>query len=144
MDSGFYFMPVSQPEADKKYFTLDEANRMLPLVRAIVADIVSLYQSLRQKHEQLQELEEQKVSRARRDELDLIKEEFETSEERICDFVEELNRLGVEFKGFEVGLVDFPSWRDGHEVYLCWKLGEPTVDHWHEIWAGFAGRQPIR
>ena len=57
------------------------------------------------------------------------------------DFVQELNALGVELKDYYTGLVDFPGWMNGHEVYLCWRLGEPEVAHWHELDAGFAGRQ---
>ena len=51
--------------------------------------------------------------------------------------------VGVELKDPFSGLVDFPAWRHGHEVYLCWRLGEPDVAHWHELDAGFAGRRPL-
>jgi hypothetical protein len=136
-------MTVSQPQADKKYFTTEEANRMLPLVRAIVQDIVALYESLRERHGQLQELDEDTIPLARREELERMRDEFEEDEAHLRDYVAELHRLGVEFKGFDLGLVDFPCWRDGREVYLCWKLGEPAVEHWHEVADGFAGRQPI-
>ena len=46
-------------------------------------------------------------------------------------------------KGVEPGLVDFPSLREGREVYLCWREGEDQIDFWHEVDAGFAGRQPL-
>jgi len=55
--------------------------------------------------------------------------------------IAELAELGVELKGLPNGLCDFPSLRDGREVYLCWLLGEAEVLHWHELDAGFAGRQ---
>jgi hypothetical protein len=42
-----------------------------------------------------------------------------------------------------IGLLDFPSLRDGREVYLCWKYGEDQIDFWHDMDAGFMGRQPI-
>jgi hypothetical protein len=137
-------MTVSQPQADKKYFTAEEANRMLPLVRAIVQDIVVLYESLRERHGQLQELNEETVPLARREELEGLRDQFDEDEERLRDYVEELRRLGVEFKGFDLGLVDFPCWRDGREVYLCWKLGEAAVEHWHEVADGFTGRQKVK
>jgi hypothetical protein len=54
-----------------------------------------------------------------------------------------INSWGVELKGLDEGLVDFPAERDGHTVYLCWKLGEDRIAWWHEIDAGFAGRQPL-
>jgi hypothetical protein len=58
-------------------------------------------------------------------------------------YLAELGELGVEFKAFDVGLVDFPGERDGRPIYLCWRLGEPEVEYWHELDAGFAGRQPL-
>ncbi|HZP56100.1 MAG TPA: DUF2203 domain-containing protein [Dehalococcoidia bacterium] len=54
-----------------------------------------------------------------------------------------LNAWGVELKGLDEGLVDFPSERDGRVVYLCWRLGEERIAWWHEIDAGFAGRRPL-
>ena len=51
--------------------------------------------------------------------------------------------LNVELKDYFSGLVDFPCWMDDHEVYLCWRLDESEVTHWHEIDAGFAGRQRL-
>ncbi len=56
--------------------------------------------------------------------------------------VEHLDSLGVEVRDLEQGLVDFPGERDGNPVWLCWRLAEPVVAHWHPIDEGFAGRQP--
>jgi hypothetical protein len=53
----------------------------------------------------------------------------------------DLDTLGVELKGIEQGLLDFPSLREGRVVYLCWRQGEETIAYWHEVEAGFAGRQ---
>lgn len=132
-------------ESDKKFYSIDDANRALPLVRAIVSDIVSQYKRV----DELQ----QRLSRVRRDrkrktddvyaaELDQTRTELETEENRLRDYVDELRKLGVELKS-EDGLCDFPSVRDGREIYLCWRLGEPQVAHWHELEAGFAGRRRI-
>lgn len=57
--------------------------------------------------------------------------------------VEELHALGCEVKDLEMGLVDFRSLREGREVYLCWHVGEETISYWHELDAGFGGRQPL-
>ena len=70
-------------------------------------------------------------------------EEFERGRERMTAYIEELRTLGVELKDFFVGLIDFPCWKDGREVCLCWRQGEPEVGHWHEVEAGFAGRQKL-
>jgi hypothetical protein len=69
--------------------------------------------------------------------------ELRRGEERMRELQEELAQLGVELKDFFIGLIDFRSMQDGREVYLCWKLGEPDVGHWHELDAGYAGRRPI-
>jgi len=52
-----------------------------------------------------------------------------------------MDALGVELKGIDNGLLDFPSMRDGRVVYLCWRQGEETIAYWHDVDAGFAGRQ---
>lgn len=56
----------------------------------------------------------------------------------------ELHGFGCVLKGLEHGLVDFPAMINGRQVFLCWKYNEPEVAFWHDVDAGFAGRQPIR
>ena len=62
---------------------------------------------------------------------------------KLGSYIDELNKLGVELKGPLDGLCDFYSILDGREVYLCWRLGEPEVAHWHELNAGIIGRRPL-
>ena len=57
--------------------------------------------------------------------------------------IERLAREGVRLADPRVGLVDFPARRAGRPVYLCWKVGETSLEHWHEIDGGFAGRRPV-
>ena len=57
--------------------------------------------------------------------------------------MEDLDRLEIVVRDLDRGLVDFPSLRDGEEVYLCWLVGEPAVSHWHSVDSGFAGRRPL-
>jgi len=57
--------------------------------------------------------------------------------------VEKLEELGVVLKDLDLGLLDFPSERDGEEVLLCWQVGEDSVTSWHRLEEGFAGRKPI-
>lgn len=57
--------------------------------------------------------------------------------------LKKLQSYGCELKGLEQGLVDFPAIRDGRSVYLCWQYNEPEIVFWHDIDAGFAGRQPL-
>jgi hypothetical protein len=57
--------------------------------------------------------------------------------------LQELGRRGCEVKDLDGGIVDFPALLEGREVCLCWRLGETLISHWHEVDAGFRGRQPI-
>ena len=63
--------------------------------------------------------------------------------ERLDALVHRILDTGVLIKDINIGLLDFPALRDGREVYLCWKHGEGDIAFWHEISAGFAGRQSI-
>lgn len=55
----------------------------------------------------------------------------------------ELLEIGCVLKDWRTGLVDFPALRDGQRIWLCWRLGEQTISHWHGLHEGFAGRRPI-
>lgn len=69
---------------------------------------------------------------------------FPPEMEQLVLHVRELNQRGIELKDIDKGLIDFPSLRsDEEEVYLCYMLGEQTIDHWHTLDGGFAGRKPI-
>ena len=128
-----------------KLFTVDEANRMLPLVGAIVRDLVALSASVMDRRHRLNHLlagRDLEAGDVYGDELAEIEKDLERDTRQLREYVEELRQLGVESKGPE-GLVDFPSMMDDRLVYLCWKYGEPEVLHWHEVDAGFAGRQPL-
>lgn len=72
-----------------------------------------------------------------------MEEELDRDKQQVLEYVEELKHLGIETKSVTEGLVDFPAIMEGRKVYLCWKLGEPEVAYWHELDAGFRGRQPL-
>jgi len=57
--------------------------------------------------------------------------------------IHRIQAMGVVIKDINAGLVDFPALREGREVYLCWRYGEEAVQFWHDLDAGFAGRQPV-
>jgi len=59
------------------------------------------------------------------------------------EHIERLAELGILLRDPEIGLVDFPGELEGRPVYLCWKLGEDRVAHWHDLESGFAGRRPL-
>ncbi len=132
-------MKTKKLKTDKKYFTVTEANAVLPLARSIVRDIAELADRLQERYDQL--TAEGDLAGAQKEDWE---QELEQDQEKMRDYVQELQELGIELKDFHAGLVDFPARMGNREVYLCWKLGEPEVSHWHELDAGFAGRRKIK
>jgi len=138
---------MAPPKTGKRFFTVAEANNTLPLVRAIVQDITTLAHELRERHERLTRLRPNdrfRLSDAHEEELQQVRAELQRGQEKMEEYVRELAQLGVELKDYFTGLVDFPSLMNGRLVYLCWRLGEPEVAYWHELDAGFAGRQKLQ
>jgi hypothetical protein len=127
-----------------KLFTLEEAERTLPLVRRVVQDLTVEYPAWRAAVGRFEVL----TGGARAEwgetpELVAAREEVAAHAERINRYLQELDTIGCVLKGFEVGLVDFYSLREDRPIFLCWKLGEERITHWHETDSGFAGRHPI-
>ena len=122
-------------------FTVDEANRMLPLVKRIVSDAVRDYWRWQ---DAVREFEVAAL-RSSPDHPDDVAEQLQNEATRLArdidGYMRELKDLGVMFKGFDAGLVDFPAELDDRRVLLCWQLGEERVKYWHEEEAGFIGRQ---
>jgi hypothetical protein len=125
-------------------YTVDQANRTLPLVSRIVGDIVSLYPRWRERVSEI----EIRAANARLDESDPRAAQLERETQEIAADIDgcirEMRELGIEYRlPLDAGLVDFPGERDGRRIFLCWRLGERAVEHWHETDAGYAGRQPL-
>ncbi len=135
---------MTEAPSDIRLFTVEKANRALPLVGRIVEDIVA-------EHPRWKDLVaryELPAAAARPEtgetpEMLELRRQIAALAERINGYVAELEQIGCELKGFEEGLVDFYGLHEGRLVYLCWRRGEERVSHWHEIDAGFAGRRPI-
>ena len=134
--------PAHHPRM-QKVFTVEQANRTLPLVRKIVEDLVRQYGRW-QERLTASEVAAAGTGEARLRESEALHKEVQGLAAEIEGYVEELAELGAEAKApYDSGLVDFPGEIEGRLVYLCWRLGEPSVQHWHEIDAGFNGRQPL-
>src|SRR5262249_35728898 len=128
---------TTQQKTQKKYYTPAEANAALPLVRSILRDLTELVASIQERQQRLLNIRNAgKIDEAHEEEIEHMVDEFEADQEKMRDYEEELKSLNVELKDHFTGLVDFRSWMDGREVYLCWRLGEPEVSHWHELDAG--------
>jgi hypothetical protein len=130
-----------QPGAGRteKLFTVTEANQSLVLVRKIVADIVGHYERLLTLRDKRHDL----AARTQPEGLDQLTRSIETVTDELNVLHGELSEIGVVLKDWADGLVDFPAEHEGRKVWLCWRLGEPAVAHWHERNAGYSGRRPI-
>jgi len=130
--------------AEMKIFTLEEAERTLPLLRRILADLRVEYGVWRDALSDYEVLAGASRAESGEDpEAVAARTVVTAAASRINGYLAELDAIGCLFKGFEEGLVDFYALRDDRLVFLCWKLDEERITHWHEIDAGFAGRQPI-
>jgi len=131
-----FFTPRSvRPSRPRRRFTLEQAIKSLPLVRRIVGDIVRT-------HAEAAMLQQQHERAGARDQKPL-QGRLEQVMHRLEDYVDELSEIGCELKDYHVGLIDFTGRHQGRDICLCWKLGEETITHWHELNTGFAGRKPV-
>lgn len=125
-----------RPSRPPRRFTIEQANKSLPLVRRIVADIVHA-------HADAMQLQAEHERVARKKEQAIIQSRLETTMSHLEDYLAELSEIGCELKDYGSGLIDFTGRHQGRDVCLCWKLGEEKVAYWHELDTGFAGRQPV-
>jgi hypothetical protein len=134
-------MAATRTPKKNKHYSPEEANATLPLLRLIVRDITVLARTLQEQHRQLERLQDRADVQV--DEIADVLAEMEKAQEKMRGYEDELRELQVVIKDYLTGLIDFPARISGREVYLCWRLGEAEVAHWHELNAGFAGRQKL-
>ena len=129
-----------------RIFTLEEAQSLLPELRAlfgrfeqareIATDQATMLEALEHRRSGGNKLE---FARSLREHREQLGEQVE----RMREVVRSVQAMGVEIKHLDPALIDFPSLRDGRIVYLCWQEGEEAIRYWHDIEAGFAGRTPL-
>lgn len=130
----------------KRYFTLEEANRQIPWLAEQVRRIAAARADLARLRRELEAI----VRKSRGNghsgvdqELAVKRRETEAIAERLAQITQEVDDRGIILRDPDSGLLDFPSLREGREVYLCWLLGEERIGFWHEVDVGFAGRQAV-
>ena len=126
------------PYRFKKHYTLAEARAMLPKVSEWLDDLARL----REEHEKLS----QRVA-------NLVSAQSDVGGESVNNSLKVLFAMqsiygafkqnDIQLKDAERGLIDFPSRRGTREVFLCWENGEEDIGHWHELDAGYDGREPL-
>jgi hypothetical protein len=121
------------------YFTVAEANALLPRVKAVISGLLEARQRILDAQPDLWPVLEKALGNGGSKKAGELLVEFE----RIESSVHALSQMGCILKDINSGLVDFPTIRNGREVLLCWRYDEPEVGFWHDAEAGFAGRQPL-
>jgi hypothetical protein len=129
-----------------RYFTPDEANAQLERVRPAAEALVEHRRAMADAARE-RALFVQRIAGNGGDfdpqEPRALEEQFEREGQAVARCVQELEKLGVQVKDLDRGLLDFPALRDGEEVLLCWQVGEDEVAFWHGLEEGFAGRKPL-
>ncbi|MFN2490507.1 MAG: DUF2203 domain-containing protein [Actinomycetota bacterium] len=120
----------------ERLYTLEEANALLPhLAPALV--------ELRERFEEAAEIRVLVTRAAAGNGWSAKREQWSRTLARVAELLERLQEWEVELKDIASGLIDFPTMIEGRDAYLCWRLGEPEVAHWHFKEDGFRGRRPL-
>jgi hypothetical protein len=128
----------------QRLFSVDEANKTLPLVRRIVEDVVRQHRLWREKILELDLVASSARADEPRDRAEQLEQEAQALAREIDGYQRELDELGIQLKDRRMGLVDFPSEIGGRRVLLCWRLEETEVQFWHDEDAGYASRKPLQ
>jgi hypothetical protein len=137
---------MTQSTVELKVFSLNDANTCLPLVKAIVRDIVQMANAILECRERLDFLRdgrEDLCSGMYNEELDHMEVSLEGDSVELKGYIEELQALGVEVRSLIEGQIEFPSMIGGQLVYLCWKHGENQVDSYRLLNESFELRKPV-
>ncbi|TME65967.1 MAG: DUF2203 family protein, partial [Chloroflexi bacterium] len=122
-----------------------EAEALLPQISVVLREIQVKYESVLQTQEELDALRMQAAGNGYhlQDRIVNLQRELSQQAQTLRKLLDELTGFGCVLKDPERGLIDFLSLRSGREIYLCWYLGEERINFWHDLEAGFAGRQPL-
>ena len=130
-----------------RYFTLAEAERMLPRVERALRDALfqkSEYETAdRQLNQAMEKIRMAGGSRVNPGPLLALRARRDSSARALKETFESIEEMGVQVKDLEIGLIDFITRYRGRDVCLCWKLGEEGITQWHSMEEGFRGRKPI-
>lgn len=129
----------------RRRFTLEEAESLIPRLTTLILQM----QERKQQHDRFQErvgeFEQKMGSNGHLVEAELneARQEMGKAAAQVNSLIEKVEAMGCELKDIDEGLVDFRTMMESHEVYLCWKLGEPGIAWWHDLDRDFGGRQPL-
>jgi hypothetical protein len=125
--------------SDDRIFSLAEAKALLPTLRSLLGEMGEAWDHVRGLNPEVQKARDASAF----DGFSKAGVEYVGSVSQLMFLIHQIKDLGVLLKDAEKGLCDFPYLRNGKVVYLCWQLGEENIGYWHDIEAGFAGREPL-
>ncbi len=125
--------------AFERLFTVEEANDLLPRLREILDEVALHRDALRDKAPDMEPILRSAIGNGG----GKAGTEYGVEAYKLHLAVERIRELGVVLKDLDMGLLDFPHEREGRVVFLCWHPPETSVTYWHDIDAGYAGRQPL-
>jgi hypothetical protein len=123
-------------------YTIEEANALVPAVRAVLLQLAVEQQRLAREHEEMHRRLEGNGDPASLEQAGHHEAEMAQIADGIRTLQAHLDSLGIQLRDPEMGLVDFPAERDGRRVWLCWRLADPRVAFWHGTDEGYATRRP--
>ena len=130
-----------------KTFTLDEAQSLLPVLESLLKRAIEGKQLAQQVESGLAEMVRRIYisggMRADVTKVALLRAEMEGHVQRVRESIAEIDSIGVQVKDIDAGLLDFPCRLEDEVVLLCWRMGEPAIEHWHPADSGFRDRQPV-
>jgi hypothetical protein len=135
---------AQQPESQfRRLFTVEEATALLPLIRPRLQDLAAKKGQLDAVQREFNALRRHVPANGHGRRAQELERELRTLVDTLNGEVVAIQALGIEVKDLDIGLVDFPSEREGRVVFLCWKMDEPAIIAWHELDAGYRGRQAL-
>lgn len=125
----------------ERFYTIEEANDLVPEVRAVLLQMAVEQGRLQRTHEELRRRLEGNGDPAARQAAERLEVEISEIAEGIHTLQAHINAKGIVVRDLEMGLVDFPAVRDGRQVWLCWRLADPRVAFWHGTDEGYTSRR---
>ncbi len=125
--------------AFQRLFTVEEANALLPTLRNILDEVALHRDALREKAPHMEPI----LRAATENGGGMAGSEYGVEAYNLYLAIERIRELGVVLKDLDIGLLDFPHERGGRVVFLCWHPPEESVEYWHDLDSGYAGRQPL-
>ena len=134
---------MTAEQSNQHLFSLEEANALIPRLELIMERMQRRGIELREAIEALAREGGESMTNIEVSDLLERRPELQDLVEELEQLIREIEACGGQFKGLELGLVDFPSEIDGQIGLLCWQYGEKEITHWHALESGFDGRQPL-